>query len=46
MKQQHKQLLSKLNDLQMEFTKWRDGLLVNPLMQTSGFTYHSEIQVK
>ncbi|XP_039521132.1 E3 ubiquitin-protein ligase rnf213-beta isoform X4 [Pimephales promelas] len=45
MKQQHKQLLSKLNDLQMDFTKWRDGLLVNPLMQTSGFTYHSEIQL-
>ncbi|XDV44192.1 hypothetical protein PO909_012516 [Leuciscus waleckii] len=45
MKQQHKQLLSKLNDIQRDFTKWRDGLLLEPLMQTSRFTYSREIQL-
>lgn len=45
MKEKQNQLLSKLNDIQRDFTKWRDGLLRNPLMHTSGFTYPSEIQV-
>ncbi|KAK9965830.1 hypothetical protein ABG768_004896 [Culter alburnus] len=45
MKEKQNQLLSKLNDIQRDFTKWRDGLLRNPLMHTSGFTYPSEIQL-
>ncbi|XP_077056473.1 E3 ubiquitin-protein ligase rnf213-beta isoform X2 [Siphateles boraxobius] len=45
MKQQHKHLLSKLNDIQRDFTKWRDGLLLKPLMQNSGFTYPREMQL-
>ncbi|XP_056089655.1 E3 ubiquitin-protein ligase rnf213-beta [Rhinichthys klamathensis goyatoka] len=45
MKQQHKQVFPELNAMQRDFTKWRDGLLLKPLMQTSGFTYPREIQL-
>ncbi|XP_016335836.1 E3 ubiquitin-protein ligase rnf213-beta-like [Sinocyclocheilus anshuiensis] len=45
MKQKQNQLLSMLNDIQMDFSKWRDGLLHNPLMQEFRFSYPREIQL-
>ncbi|KAL1264673.1 hypothetical protein QQF64_005028, partial [Cirrhinus molitorella] len=45
MKQNQNQLLSTLTDIQRQFSKWRDGLLHNPLMKESKFTYPKEIQL-
>ncbi len=45
MKQKQKQLLSTLNEIQMDFNKWRDGLLHSPLMKDSKISYPKELQV-
>uniref|UniRef100_A0A9J7YJS3 RING-type E3 ubiquitin transferase n=1 Tax=Cyprinus carpio carpio TaxID=630221 RepID=A0A9J7YJS3_CYPCA len=45
MKQKQSQLLSTLTEIQRDFSKWRDGLLHNPLMQDSRFSYPREIQL-
>ncbi len=45
MKQKLNQLLSMLNETQMDFSKWRDGLLHNPLMKDSKISYPKELQV-
>uniref|UniRef100_A0A8C1VS82 RING-type E3 ubiquitin transferase n=1 Tax=Cyprinus carpio TaxID=7962 RepID=A0A8C1VS82_CYPCA len=44
-KQKQNQLLSLLNKIQMDFSKWRDGLLHNPLMKESKIAYPKEIQL-
>ncbi|XP_026078195.1 E3 ubiquitin-protein ligase rnf213-beta isoform X1 [Carassius auratus] len=45
MKQKQSQLLSTLTDIQRDFSKWRDGLLHNPLMQESRLSFPKEIQL-
>ncbi|KAF4106371.1 E3 ubiquitin-protein ligase rnf213-beta-like isoform X3 [Onychostoma macrolepis] len=45
MKQKQNHLLSMLNEIQMDFSKWRDGLLHIPLMKESKITYPKEIQL-
>ncbi|XP_050980097.1 LOW QUALITY PROTEIN: E3 ubiquitin-protein ligase rnf213-beta-like [Labeo rohita] len=45
MKQKQDKLLSTLIVVQREFSKWRDGLLYNPLMKESKLTYPKEIQL-
>ncbi len=45
MKQKQNELLSMLNEIQMDFSIWRDGLLPNPLMKESKIAYPKEIQV-
>ncbi|XP_052426303.1 E3 ubiquitin-protein ligase rnf213-beta [Carassius gibelio] len=39
------QLFLMLNKLQLDFSKWRDGLLYNPLMKESKIAYPKEIQL-
>ncbi|XP_043109399.1 E3 ubiquitin-protein ligase rnf213-beta isoform X2 [Puntigrus tetrazona] len=45
MKQKQNQLLSMLKEIQMDFSKWRDGLLHNPLIKESKIAYPKEIQL-
>ncbi|XP_051523957.1 E3 ubiquitin-protein ligase rnf213-beta-like isoform X2 [Myxocyprinus asiaticus] len=45
MELQQTQLLSKLNDMQKDFSKWRNSLLYKPLMQMSKLSYPTEIKL-
>ncbi|XP_056627258.1 E3 ubiquitin-protein ligase rnf213-beta-like isoform X2 [Triplophysa dalaica] len=45
MDQQKNLLLSQLNDMQNDFSKWRDGLFQQPVMKDSKLCYHKEIQL-
>ncbi|KAA0724979.1 E3 ubiquitin-protein ligase rnf213-beta [Triplophysa tibetana] len=45
MVQQRNQLSLQLKDIQVDFSKWRDGLLQKPVMQNSRLCYPQEIQM-
>ncbi|KAA0724978.1 E3 ubiquitin-protein ligase rnf213-beta [Triplophysa tibetana] len=45
MDQQKNLLLSQLNDMQNDFSQWRDCLLHHPVMKDSKLCYHKEIQM-